>query len=383
MSVSNSPSVYAFRQARLSAALPASSLDGFAINAGPSLVYLTGLHYHLSERPVIALFRPEGPLVVVVPEMEAGKVQGLPYPAQAFTYPEDPAEWPAAFRRALQAAGLDQARPGGPRIGLEPGRLRVLELRLMEAGAPQAEFIANERVVASLRMYKDESEISAMRKAVAVAQQALDDTLPLIHPGMAERELAAELTLQILRHGSDPEMPFFPIVAAGPNAANPHAVPGDRRLAPGDLLILDWGATSGGYFSDLTRTFAIGQPDPELARIVRITAEANAAAREKAGPGVPAGEVDRAARAVIEAAGYGPAFLHRTGHGLGMEGHEEPYIRAGNDLALEPGMTFTIEPGIYLPGRGGARIEDDFLITPDGGESLSDYPRELMEIGDS
>jgi Xaa-Pro dipeptidase len=197
---------------------------------------------------------------------------------------------------------------------------------------------------------------------------------------MSERQLASELTLQLLRHGSEPEIPFSPIVASGPNSANPHVTPGDRPLSPGDLLVIDWGATVNGYVSDLTRTFAIGEPDGELARVAEIVANANAAAREAATPGVPASEVDRAARQLIEQAGYGKFFTHRTGHGLGLEGHEEPYIRADNDQSLEAGMTFTIEPGIYLPDRGGVRVEDDFVITRDGGESLSDLPRQLRVI---
>jgi Xaa-Pro dipeptidase len=205
-------------------------------------------------------------------------------------------------------------------------------------------------------------------------------TLPLIQIGMTERQLAAELSLQLLRHGSDPELAFSPIVASGPNSANPHAFPTDRRLSPGDVLIIDWGASVGGYISDLTRTFSLGEPDPELVTIAQVVAEANTAARALAAPGVTTGQVDHAARSIIDGAGFGEYFIHRTGHGIGLDGHEEPYIRSGNLLPLTPGMTFTIEPGIYLPGRGGVRIEDDMVITADSCESLSDLPRELISI---
>jgi Xaa-Pro dipeptidase len=198
---------------------------------------------------------------------------------------------------------------------------------------------------------------------------------------MTERALAAEITVGLLREGSESQIPFAPIVAPGPNSANPHAFPSDRQLQKGDLLIIDWGANVGGYFSDLTRTFAIGEVDDELQRIAQIVLEANEAARRIAGPGVAAEDVDHAARQVIEDGGYGEFFIHRTGHGLGMEVHEEPYIRAGNSFPLTPGMTFTIEPGIYLPGRGGVRIEDDVVITEHGLRSLSDMPRELRFIG--
>ncbi|HJW90806.1 MAG TPA: Xaa-Pro peptidase family protein [Anaerolineales bacterium] len=370
--------VFTSRHSRLLAELEDQRQEALVINAGASLVYFTGLHFHLSERPVLAILVQNRPVILVVPEMEAGKTAQLPFANIVFPYSEDPATWPGAFQQAAQAAGFDRPR----RVGIEPRQLRVLELRLLEAAAPLAEFLPAETSVAALRMHKDAGEISAMRKAVDVAQQALLATLPLVKAGMTERELAAELTLQMLRHGSNPEMPFYPIVAAGPNSANPHAVPGDRPLAHGDLLILDWGATVNGYLSDLTRTFSIGQPDQEMARLGQIVLEANAAARTQAAPGVQASQIDRAARDVIEKAGYGAHFLHRTGHGLGLEGHEEPYIRADNPLSLAPGMTFTIEPGIYLAGRGGVRIEDDMVITEDGAESLSDLPRELIALDD-
>jgi len=373
MSDSNLNSIYPARHARLVAALQQAGLDALVLNAGPSLVYLTGLHFHLSERPVVAIFSFAAPLTIVLPEFEAGKAENLPYPVQVFTYPEDPALWSQVFQKAASAAQM-----GSGMVGAEPRQLRMLELRLLEAAMPEAQFVGAEESVAQLRSRKDEAEITAMRKAVTIAQQALQAILPSIQAGQTEREIAAELTLQVLRHGSDPEAPFSPIVAAGPNSANPHAVPGDRPLARGDLLIIDWGARAGGYVSDLTRTFAMGEPDAELARIASIVKEANMAARTLAAPGVMASEVDYAARSVIERAGYGKYFTHRTGHGIGLEGHEDPYIRSGNPLLLEPGMTFTIEPGIYIPGRGGVRVEDDAVITPSGCESLSDLPRELL-----
>jgi Xaa-Pro dipeptidase len=186
--------------------------------------------------------------------------------------------------------------------------------------------------------------------------------------------------LQLLRAGSDPEFAFTPIVSSGPNGANPHASPSDRKLQAGDLLVIDWGATYSGYVSDITRTFAIGPVDEEYRHIHDIVVQANAAGRRTARPGIPSGEVDRAARNVIEQAGYGKYFTHRTGHGLGMEGHEHPYIYAENERPLEAGMAFTVEPGIYLPGRNGVRIEDDVVITENGAESLSDFSRELQTL---
>jgi Xaa-Pro dipeptidase len=230
-------------------------------------------------------------------------------------------------------------------------------------------------------MCKDAEEIAAMRKAVEIAQQALLATLPQVRAGVTERQIAAELTQQMLRAGSDAELEGTPIVSGGPNSANPHATPSERPLQHGDLLVIDWGATYNGYLSDLTRTFAIGDVDEEFAHVAQIVLQANAAGRAAGGPGIPASRVDAAARSVIEQAGYGLYFTHRTGHGIGLEVHEAPYMRAGNELTLKPGMSYTVEPGIYLPGRGGVRIEDDVIVTPHSAESLSDLPRELQIIG--
>ncbi len=368
---------YRNRQNQLGSAMRASNIDVIALNVGPSLTYLTGLHFHLSERPVVGLFVPEHHPVIILPELEAGKLSDIAYQVDSFTYGEDPGTWQSAFRDGVQAAGLS-----GKRVGVEPRQLRVLELRLLEEVAKGMEFVSGEISLSEMRMLKDDAEQAAMQEAVNTAQNALESILPIIEPGITERELANEIVVGLLGEGSESEMPFAPIVASGPNSANPHAFPSDRRIEKGDLLIIDWGANIRGYFSDLTRTFAIGELQDEMKQVARIVLEANEAAREKAGPGIPAQEVDRAARQVIEEAGYGEFFTHRTGHGLGMESHEHPYIREGNLLPLAPGMTFTIEPGIYLPGKGGVRIEDDVVITNDGTLSFSKFPRALRILGE-
>ncbi len=362
------------RISKLRNALQKAGLDALALNPSPSLTYLTGLHFHLMERPVVALFTAAGRVGLILPELELPKVADRAE-IEPFPYGEDPSTWGNAFRRAAEALRLD-----GARIGVEPTRLRVLELRFLEGAMPRAKFVSAAEVLALLREVKDEDELAAMREAVRIAQEALQAAMSAFHEGMTERELAAEVVLQLLRHGSEPELPFQPIVSAGENAANPHAVPTNRPIRRGDLLIVDWGATYRGYFSDLTRTFAVGEVDEELERIVAVVGEANAAGRSAARPGIPAGEVDKAAREVIVKAGYGEFFTHRTGHGLGLDVHEPPFIYGGNDEILRPGMTFTVEPGIYLPGRGGARIEDDVVITESGSESLSDLPRGIWRL---
>jgi Xaa-Pro dipeptidase len=360
----------------LTASLRASGLDAIVLNPGPTLKYLTGLNFHLMERPVVLLVATGQEPVIVLPELELPKVKLLPYKAKAFAYGENPSEWDNAFRSAAQFLGLD-----GKRIGVEPRQMRLLEFRHVKAGAPEADYPDAADVLAELRLRKDKAEVEAMRRAVKIAQSALEATIPLIKIGMTERELASELVMQLLRHGSESEMPFTPIVSAGPNSANPHASPTDRKLQAGDLLVVDWGAAHDGYISDLTRTFAVGEVDAEYVKIHKIVQEANAAGREAAKPGVPCANVDKAARDVIEKAGYGKYFTHRTGHGIGMEGHEDPYMRGENMQLLEPGMAFTVEPGIYLTDRNGVRIEDNVVITETGADCLSDMPREIRVVG--
>ena len=364
------------RLEKLSASLVEAGLHAVALNPGPTLTYLTGVSFHLMERPVVLLVAPGADPALVLPELERLKVQQIPYNVQDFPYGENPSEWEGAFRKAVKALALD-----GKNIGVEPRQMRLLEFRFVEAGAPEADFPDASQVLGDLRLRKDPDEIAAMRRAVQIAQQALEASLPLIKIGMTEKELAAELVTQLLQHGSEPELPFSPIVSSGPNSANPHAAPTGRTLEAGDLLVIDWGAKADGYISDLTRTFAVGNVVAEYELIHRIVQEANEAGRAAGAPGVPCAEVDKAARRVIEAAGYGKYFTHRTGHGIGMESHEEPYMRADNPQILELGMTYTVEPGIYLPGRNGVRVEDNMVVAKQGAESLSDMPREMRVVG--
>ncbi len=370
------PSIISNRQNRLRETLKKAHLDAIAINPGPSLVYLTGLLFHLSERPVVFLLPVEGTPSLVLPELEMLKVESTSFEIQPFSYGESLETWGPAFEAGAAAVALD-----GLSVGVEPVTLRVLELRLLESAAPNASFVSGADAVASLRMQKDENELDLMREATRIAEGALQDTLPFVKETVSEREISAILIRHMLERGSDGELPFQPIIAFGANSANPHAVPSDYALQHGDLVLFDWGANYRGYFSDITRMFALGEPEPELRKIVEIVEQSNAAGREKTAPETMVGVIDFAVRSVIEEAGYGEFFFHRTGHGLGLEVHEAPFIRGDNNQILKPGMTFTIEPGIYLNGRGGARIEDDMLVTQTGGESISTITRDLGILG--
>ena len=255
--------------------LEKAGLQAVALNPGPTLTYLCGLHFHLMERPVVMVFSPGRKPVIILPELELQKARQMPYPVEVFAYGENPSTWDESFRKALTSLVLD-----GKRIGVEPRAMRLLEFRYVKAGAPEADFPDASPVLAALRICKDADEIARMRRAVRIAQDALEATLPHIKVGMTEKEIANVLVTQLLLNGSEPEMPFSPIVSAGTNSANPHASPSERKIQMGDLLVVDWGAAYQGYISDLTRTFAVGEVDDEFHKIHKIVQQANAAGRK-------------------------------------------------------------------------------------------------------
>lgn len=361
---------------RLQSLAASQGLAAVAIVPGPNMIYFTGLQFHLSERPVVALF-PAGPgqtPAIILPALEADKPEGAPFPMQKFVYTDE--KGPAsAFQQACAALKLK-----GSLLGVEGRRMRVLETHYFDEFAAGIKFELAESLIAQLRMRKDANELALMKKAIDIAERALKAALPFVKAGVSEREVAAELMVQTLRAGSG-ELPFQPIVASGENGALPHAFVTDRKIQPGDLITIDWGASAEGYFSDLTRTYAIGEVSEELRRAYEAVRLANQAGREAAAkPGAAGQAVDRAARAVIAEAGFGQYFTHRTGHGLGLEGHEEPDMKEGETMPLEPGMTFTVEPGVYIPGKSGARIEDDVVITESGAETMTTLPREFTRL---
>lgn len=365
------------RIARLKDAARADGFDCIAVMPGANMVYLTGLHFHLMERPTLALIPTEGGSpALVLGALEATKPAAGPHPIdwQLFTFADgtDPA---LAYNAAGHALNL-----AGKRIGVETLAMRVKEMRLLEAAAPGARLDEADPIFARLRRVKDADELETMRRAAQIAEDALHRTLEAVRVGMTEKQIAAELLVNLLKGGAE-NLPFEPIIVAGPNSALPHATAGDRPVQRGDLLLFDFGATVGGYHSDITRTFAVGELDDELKRVYDLVLKANEAGRRTARSGASGEAVDRAARKVIVDGGYGAYFTHRTGHGLGMDGHESPYVVEGNTTPFEPGNVITIEPGIYLEGKGGVRIEDDVVITASGAESLTTFIRALTTIG--
>ncbi len=351
---------------------------GAALMPATNLAYLTGLRFHPGKRLTLLLVPANGATpVMVLPQLELERVRAsAPFPMRYVTWSDDTG--PSAALAAGMEAAFGAGTPDKP-LAVEPAAMRLLELRALEAVAPGLRTADVDPLLSELRMVKDTAELDLMERAVAIIEQALRVALDQVRPGMSERALSRMLSDAIFAAGADGES-FANIVASGPNAANPHHENSERLLQAGDLVIIDCGAIYRGYHSDITRTIAIGEPDAEARRIYEIVLAANEAGRAAARPGVTGAAIDAAARAVIEAAGYGAAFVHRTGHGLGTETHELPNIVAGSDTPLAPGTVFTVEPGIYLSGRLGVRIEDDVVITADGSRTLTSFPRELIVV---
>ena len=267
---------------------------------------------------------------------------------------------------------------------LGPGRYAVTDrtwashLLALERVAPDRSFVAAGEAVPLLRAVKDADEIERLRVVARAADAAFADVIELPFAGRAETEIAAQLDRLLREHGH--QRVDFTIVGSGPNGASGHHEPGERRIQPGDAVVMDFGGMRDDYCSDITRTVFVGDPSDEEREVYAIVRAAQQAAFEAVRPGVAAQDVDRAARAVITEAGYGERFVHRTGHGIGLEVHEPPYIVEGNATPLEAGMTFSDEPGIYLEGRFGVRIEDQVAVTAQGAERLNEASRELTIV---
>ncbi|WP_129626468.1 M24 family metallopeptidase [Candidatus Oscillochloris fontis] len=362
---------------RLTIAIQRSGLAGLALMPDANLTYLSGLTFHHGKRLTLAIIPAQGPACMIIPALEASRVAASSrVPLRLFPWADTEGPMQATTLALNAAFG---AQPRNLVLGVEYTALRMMELRALEAAWPEVQVVDATNLMAELRMVKDADEVAIMERAAQIVEAGLAQAIRQIQVGMSERQLSRIVSAEILAAGAEGES-FENIIASGPNGANPHHSNSERTLQPGDLIIIDCGARYQGYISDTTRTVALGEPDTEARQIYELVREANAAGRAAARPGATPSQIDAATRQVIAAAGYGDAFIHRTGHGIGIEVHEWPNILAGNDMPLAPGTTFTIEPGIYLPGKLGVRIEDDMLITPDGARSLTQMPRELQIV---
>lgn len=359
-------------RARMMTLLDTVDADVVALVPGANMVYFTGLQVHLSERPTVALLSADG-VAFIMPELEMMKLAQRPdLEAQAFVW-GDATGYAAAFGEAVAQLGLDADQ----RLAVDGQTMRVFEwLAFAQHGTAMARAQDIGQHLLHLRSRKTPDEIEALREAIRITEKALQRTLEWAQVGMTERQISNKLKSELSALGSE-GLSFEPAVLTGPKSALPHGNTDARPLGENEFLLIDFGGKHGGYPADITRTFCLGTPTDEMRAIYDAVKAANEAACAIARPGVACGAVDQAARAVIDAAGYGAYFTHRTGHGLGLEVHELPQIAAGNPAPLEVGMVFTVEPGVYVPGIGGVRIEDNVLITEEGAEVLTTYPRDL------
>jgi Xaa-Pro aminopeptidase len=366
------------------AVLEAQGLDALVVTAASNVRYLAN---HVGSAGLVLLTRDTIHLLADFRYREAVRQrQASEAACPGLLVHEVRASYDEALADLLE--GLGAAGPPKTDVGIEAGDMTVARYewlrRALEARHARVELRPVERAVEQVRVVKDGSEIAVLRAAAWGLDQVARAAFEAIRPGVTERGVAGTIEAALREAGY--ERPAFDtIVASGPNSALPHHRPVDRALAPGDLLVLDFGGVLDGYCSDLTRTVSVGAPDAGARRQHAAVLEAQAAAIEAVGPGVSASAVDAAARAALDAHGLAGAFGHGTGHGLGLDVHEEPRIgvpRPGTSPAqLESGMVFTVEPGVYVPGLGGVRIEDDVLVTDDGCEVLSSVPRELLALG--
>ncbi|MCU1677068.1 MAG: peptidase [Frankiales bacterium] len=361
---------------RARAVLAAEGVDALLLTPGAELRYLTGYDALPLERLTCLVLPVTGDAVLVVPKLERPRAEDSPAARLGIAI----VDWPETADPQALVATLLAAALGRParRVAVADRMWAMQSLALADA-LGGATLVTAGPLLKQLRMRKDGAELAALRDAAAAIDRVHDRVPEWLRPGRTESEVGRDIAESILAEGH--VAVNFVIVACGPNGASPHHETGERLLERGDLVVVDIGGTNAaGYCSDSTRTYALGDPGDEARRMYDALQRAQAASCESVRPGASAESIDAAARDVITAAGYGEFFIHRTGHGIGLDEHEEPYIVSGNTEPVEAGMTFSIEPGIYLPGRFGARIEDIVAVTATGVERLNRSTRDLIVL---
>lgn len=357
---------FAGRLRRLGHLMEDRDVDVMVLSVGADLPYLTGYRAMESERLTALVVGPNSGPVLFVPELEAPRVRPGSFEIRAWGELEDPVDLVASMF----------AKPARVAVGDHMWSVFLIRLQRSWAGSS---WLPASSITSELRIRKDPVEIDHLR----LAAHGVDRVMARIpgeirFSGRTEADVARDLALLTVAEGHDTAE--FTIVASGPNGASPHHSPGDRVIEIGDLVVCDFGGCWGGYYSDSTRTFVVGEPSPEQREAHEVVLAANEAGRAKVAPGVACQDVDRAAREVIIEAGFGEYFIHRTGHGIGLEVHEQPYMVEGNETILEPGMSFSVEPGVYLPGKLGVRIEDIVGCTEEGVDAFNEADRSLVSV---
>ncbi|MCB0941372.1 MAG: aminopeptidase P family protein [Mycobacterium sp.] len=362
--------VYGRRLEAAAAAADRAGVAGLVVTPGYDLRYLLGSRAQTFERLTALVIPAGGAPVVVLPRLELAAlresaVADLGLAVQDWVDGENPYDIVADALGGHARAAVTDSMPA----------LHLLPLAARLGAVP----VLGTEIMAGLRMVKDPAEIDALSAAGAAIDRVHARVPEFLKPGRSEAEVAADVTEAIVAEGHSEAA--FVIVGSGPNGADPHHECSDRVLQAGDIVVVDIGGpVEPGYNSDSTRTYSLGEPSPEIAGQYAVLQRAQAAGVAAVRPGVTAEQVDAAARDVLAEAGLAEYFVHRTGHGIGLSVHEEPYIVAGNDLPLAPGMAFSVEPGIYFPGRWGARIEDIVIVTEDGALAVNERPHDLIVV---
>ncbi len=361
---------YAARMARVVADAGAAGLDGVLVTPGPDLVWLTGYQpTAITERLTLLALTADREPTLVVPALERPDAEGA-----AGTAATAVVDWSDGSDPYAAASAV--LRPGA-RYAVSDSAW-ALHLLGLQAALPGTGFHAVTERLPMLRAVKDADELARLAAAGAAADATYEEIVHVRFAGRRETDVAADLADLLRQHGH--EQVDFTVVGSGPNGANPHHEAGSRVVEDGDCVVLDFGGLLAGYGSDTSRTVSVGEPSAEVREVHELVRLAQQAGVDAVRPGVACQEIDRAARAVIADAGYGERFIHRTGHGIGVTTHEPPYMVEGEELPLVPGMCFSVEPGVYLPGRFGVRIEDIVTVTADGVRRLNTTTRELRVV---
>lgn len=348
----------------------ALGVDAVALVPGPNFTRLFHQDFHSHERPLVVLIPVEGAPAALVPNLELRSFDLLSFEGEVFDW-RDQTGYADAFAALAKHMSLRS-------IAVEGQVMRVFVHHAMAKAWPALRVVDAEREISGLRLHKRPAEVAALEDAIRLSERAFQRTLDQVRIGQTEKEIEQILTLSLFAEGAE-EQSFGPIVAAGDNSARPHAhARTDYAVQAGDALLLDFGGRKGGFCADITRTVFLGHATDEAQSVYDTVLRANLAGHAVTRPGVTAHDIDDAVTSVLEASPYADRIRTKTGHGLGRDVHEAPYIMRGNLQMMEPGMVFTNEPGLYKIGAFGVRIEDDMLVTDDGCRSLTTLPKELL-----
>jgi D-alanyl-D-alanine dipeptidase len=371
MTASTAATDFAWRMKHAAGQAAEAGLTGLLVAPGPDLLYFAGyMPVAITERITLLVIPADGDPQMIVPVLERPDAEGSPG-AEVVTM-HDWADGSDPYEATMKL--LD----GRGRYAISDSAW-AMHLLGLQAKLPESSYVSVTEALPMLRAVKGPDEIERLAAAGAAADASYEEIVNVRFAGRRESDIAADLAALLRKHGHS--QVDFTVIGSGPNGANPHHEMSERVIEEGDMVVMDFGGLKDGYGSDTTRTVHVGEPTDEERKVHEIVERAQQAGYEAVRPGVACQEIDRAARKVIADAGYGEYFIHRVGHGIGLTTHEPPYMVEGETHPIEPGMCFSIEPGIYLPGRFGVRIEDIVVATDDGGRRLNNTNREMRIVG--